>query len=158
MPVNGVETGSGANLEVPASEMTEAATLGGADTESTGKDRDNKRDLTLGEKIAKAGTAGTVSYVLTELGFWAISIPFIVSSYHSSTGEWLDFTDAEERVRIIGLTAGFVSTARLAVPLRLGLALFMTPTVNDVLTENKFLGTEAEAEAEAEADGKHPSP
>ena len=155
--IDGVETGSGTNLEVPVSEMTEAATLG--ETDSTGKDRDNKqRELTLGEKIAKAGTAGTVSYVLTELGFWAISIPFIVSSYHSSTGEWLDLSNAEERVRIIGLTAGFVSTARLAVPLRLGFALFMTPTVNDVLTENKFLETETEAEAEAEADGEHSSP
>ena len=118
-------------------------------TDGTG-DEEGGKELSLGEKITKAGVAGTVSYIVTELGFWAISIPFIIQSYHASSGDWLDISNAEERAKIIALTLGFVSTARLAVPLRLGFALLLSPTVGNILTENKFL---QEQEGDKDGDG-----
>ena len=104
-------------------------------------------ELTLGEKIKKAGIAGTVAYIITELGFWAVSIPVIISSYHASTGEWLQFSDAEERAQILKLTAGFAGAARLAVPFRLSLALALTPKVSEVLQDNRLLESRDKGDA-----------
>ena len=121
-------------LDISQSGKASAEGLSPMRSERSHDDQDDVKeaDLTLGEKVKKAGVAGTVSYIVTELGFWAISIPIIVSSYHASTGEWLSFSDAEERSQIFKLTAGFAGAARLAVPLRLTLALALTPKVSEI--------------------------
>ena len=59
-------------------------------------------------------------------------------SYHSESNEWLDFTIEADRAKILGLSAVFLSAARLAVPLRLGVALACVPFVEENIT-TKFL-------------------
>lgn len=86
----------------------------------------NERD-----QIKAAGVSGVASYVITELGFWAISFPIIIASFHASTGEWLNISIDEDRLKILTYSAGFLSIARLAVPLRLGLAVYLQPYVKD---------------------------
>lgn len=50
------------------------------------------------EKIKSAGVSGTISYVTTEVGFWAVSGPIIAASYHSTTDVWLNPFLEEDRV------------------------------------------------------------
>ena len=93
--------------------------------------------MTLAQKIKKGGASATIAYLGTELAFWTLSIPVIITSYHSSTGEWLNIANAEERNQILLLSTGVLSIARLAVPLRLGLALYLTPYVDKFLNRKK---------------------
>ena len=50
------------------------------------------------DKIKAAGENGVISYIATEFAFWAISFPIILSSYHTSTGEWLNFANEVDKV------------------------------------------------------------
>ena len=124
-----------AGLSPMKSERTREASIG-----------KGQESTSLGEKIKNAGLAGTIAYIITEIGFWALGIPVIVSSYHASTGDWLSFTDAEERSQILKLTAGFAGAARLAVPLRLSLAVLLTPKVKNILKESRLVGYEDDQE------------
>jgi hypothetical protein len=90
------------------------------------------------EEMKASGVSGIIAYVGTELGCWAVSLPAVVASYHTSTGDWLDFSDPEQRGTILGLSAGFVTSIRLAEPLRLGVALSIIPWVKENITK-KFL-------------------
>lgn len=87
------------------------------------------------QKVKDAGTAGAISYALWEAAFWGVSIPVCLVSYRQVTGTWPDFTSGED-VRKVGLEAfAFVNFARLAVPIRIGLALSTVPWVEEnVLT------------------------
>ena len=94
----------------------------------------NFSDFFSGESISKnkikeKGTSGVVSYIATELMFWAISFPIIIASYHTSTGDWLNIADDADKAKIFTYSAGFLTTARLLVPARLGLALALSPFV-----------------------------
>ncbi|CAN0527927.1 unnamed protein product, partial [Ectocarpus sp. 8 AP-2014] len=85
------------------------------------------------EKIKSAGLAGALAYGGTELAFWIISVPLAVVGYHQTTGEWLDLTTLEGKEKaslLFGLTAGFLTFARLVVPLRIALALALTPAMD----------------------------
>ena len=84
--------------------------------------------------IFPTGVSGVASYVMTEIGFWTISFPIIIASFHVNTGEWLNIAVDEDRVKILAYSTGFLSIARLAVPLRLALALYLQPTVENWLT------------------------
>ena len=53
--------------------------------------------------IKTAGISGTIAYATSELGFWMISLPVIISSYHTSTNEWLNINDATDRVSVLVL-------------------------------------------------------
>jgi len=93
---------------------------------------DNKlspANATMSSKLKSAGTSGVISYALTELTFWAISIPIIIASYHSSTDEWLNISNENDRLKIVSLSAGFFAVARLAVPVRFALAVAFTPFI-----------------------------
>ncbi|KAL3809672.1 hypothetical protein ACHAXA_004223 [Cyclostephanos tholiformis] len=82
------------------------------------------------QKIKDAGAAGAISYALWEAAFWGISIPVCLTSYHQVTGHWPDFGTSGEDLRKLGLEAfAFVNFARLAVPIRVGLALSTIPWV-----------------------------
>jgi hypothetical protein len=87
------------------------------------------------EEIKASGVSGIIAYVGTELGFWAVSLPVVVASYHASTGDWLDFSDPEQRGTILGLSAGFVTSIRLTEPLRLYVALSIIPWVKENITK-----------------------
>ena len=81
------------------------------------------------QKIKDAGTAGAISYALWEAAFWGISIPICLVSYRQVMGRWPDLTSGED-VKKLGLEAfAFVNFARLAVPIRIGLALSTAPWV-----------------------------
>ena len=69
------------------------------------------------------GTAGAISYALWELGFWGLSLPVCIFGYQQATGHWPDFGDVEDQKKIAAEAFAFVNFARLAVPLRIGLAL-----------------------------------
>lgn len=94
-----------------------------------------KKELTLTEKVKNAGISGVFAYALTELGFWIISLPSAILYYHYQTNEWLNFNTSEDQVKVAAFSAAFVSFARLVVPLRLGLALALTPFINKTIVE-----------------------
>jgi hypothetical protein len=94
-----------------------------------GDDNFSPANATLSSKLKSAGTSGVISYALTELAFWTISIPIIIASYHSSTDEWLNISNENDRLKIVSLTAGFATVARLAVPVRFALAVAFTPFI-----------------------------
>ena len=99
---------------------------------------EDESTVSLKDKIKAFGISGTISYILTEIAFWAVSIPIIIYSYHSESGQWLDFTVDVDRAKILGLSAAFLTAARLAVPLRLGVALSFTPFVEENITNIYF--------------------
>ena len=49
-------------------------------------------------QIKALGENGLISYFIAEIGFWTISLPILIASYHSSTGEWLDITIEADQV------------------------------------------------------------
>lgn len=81
------------------------------------------------ERIKSAGAAGIISYIFTELGFWAIMTPIILTTYHNTNNVWLDFANPDDRVKIFTLTGMYVTGIRLAVPIRLGVALACVPMI-----------------------------
>jgi hypothetical protein len=82
-------------------------------------------------QIKSFGVAGTLSYVITELAFWAVALPGAYFGYHQTTGEWLSLET--DRAQLVGLAAAFVTGVRFAVPLRMGAALALTPTVKQLI-------------------------
>lgn len=59
--------------------------------------------------------------------------------------------------QLFGLTAGFLTFARLVVPLRVALAFALTPAMDKYVVRGflkKGEGADAEAEADAEADAE----
>ena len=81
--------------------------------------------------IKRFGVAGTLSYVLTELAFWALALPGAAFGYHASTGEWLSWDT--DRAQLAALAATFVTGVRFAVPLRMGVAFACVPAVQRAL-------------------------
>ena len=50
------------------------------------------------QDIKSLGISGTLGYIASEVGFWAVSVPIIIASYHTNTGEWLDIGNTADRV------------------------------------------------------------
>ncbi len=86
--------------------------------------------------VKSKGTSGIISYVITEVMFWALVIPIIIASYHGSNQEWLNFANTEDRAKIFALAGVYVTSIRLAVPLRLGVAVAIIPWVEENITNN----------------------
>jgi len=97
--------------DAPAAVAVAPAEADIAETVAEGKEEESL----LTKQVKRYGRAGAASYILTELGFWLISIQAIVSSYHNNTGAWLSLSHEDDRSRIVALSAGFVTAARLAV-------------------------------------------
>uniref|UniRef100_A0A7S0QUT8 Uncharacterized protein n=1 Tax=Pyramimonas obovata TaxID=1411642 RepID=A0A7S0QUT8_9CHLO len=97
--------------------------------------------------IKSFGVAGTLSYVITELVFWALALPGAIFGYHYTTGEWLSLQT--DRAQIAGIAAAFVTGVRFLVPVRMGVALALIPTCDRLLVQ-PFLGTKGEEEGGGE--------
>lgn len=98
--------------------------------------------IKAGKTVKDAGISGAIAYAISEVGFWVISFPIIYASYHTTTGAWLSLANPEDRAIILGLSAGFVSAARLALPIRFAAAVVMIPTVDKYITK-PFIKKEA---------------
>ena len=85
--------------------------------------------------IKSYGVAGVLSYVLTEVVFWALALPTAIFSYHETTGTWLSIET--DRVQLIGIALGFVTAVRFFVPLRMGAAFALIPFVQKIIDGSK---------------------
>lgn len=112
-----------------------------------GKRKNSARQKKLLQKVKQAGTAGAISYALWELGFWGISIPVCVVGYQQVTGHWPDFTNKEDMEKVGAEAFAFVNFARLAVPLRIGLALSTTQWIDENVVQ-KFNKKDGEGESD----------
>ena len=86
-----------------------------------------------------------ISYALWELGFWGVSIPVCVMGYREVAGHWPDFTNKEDLEKVGAEAFAFVNFARLAVPLRIGLALSTTSWIDENVVQ-KFMKKKEEVE------------
>lgn len=71
-------------------------------------------------------------------GFWGISIPVCIVGYERLTGHWPDLTNQEDLQKVGAEAFAFVNFARLAVPLRIGLALSTTSWIDENIVQ-KFM-------------------
>merc|ERR1712146_630669 len=79
------------------------------------------------DKIKKAGTAGIVSYAITEGGFWLLSIPLAITAITIKDGQVPDFGTDEGKAAVAAYGFVFINFARAIVPARVALALGLTP-------------------------------
>ena len=85
------------------------------------------------DKVKSYGKAGTVSYVLVELAFWAIAFPVAFGWYGVAEGTWLDISDPADKARLFGAGAVFINGVRALVPLRLAAAIALAPAVESAM-------------------------
>ena len=85
------------------------------------------------DKVKSYGKAGTVSYVLVELAFWAIAFPVAFGWYGVAEGTWLDISDPADKARVFGAGAVFINGVRALVPLRLAAAIALAPAVESAM-------------------------
>uniref|UniRef100_A0A7S2USK8 DUF1279 domain-containing protein n=1 Tax=Fibrocapsa japonica TaxID=94617 RepID=A0A7S2USK8_9STRA len=104
--------------------------------EDPNEDEENK--MTPIEKVKSAGLAGALSYGAFELLFWVVSTPLAILAYHQTTGEWPDLSSAEGKGKVLALTTGFLTFARLAVPFRIATALALTPAMDKYVVQKYF--------------------
>jgi len=117
----------------------------GGDDDEKGLDKSKS----LFQKVKDAGTAGAISYALWEAAFWGVSFPVCIFSYRQVTGHWPDVMNGEDAKKV-GLQAfTFVNLARLAVPIRIGLALSTVPWVDENIV-SRFQGLQREEDGEEE--------
>jgi hypothetical protein len=90
------------------------------------------------KKVKDSGKAGIISYALWELAFWLISIPVCIFGYYELAGHWPDLTDKEDLEKVGAEAFAFVNFARIAVPLRLGLAFSTIPWIQENIVD-KFM-------------------
>eukprot|EP00613_Pedinella_sp_CCMP2098_P010222 CAMPEP_0171650252 /NCGR_PEP_ID=MMETSP0990-20121206/37448_1 /TAXON_ID=483369 /ORGANISM="non described non described, Strain CCMP2098" /LENGTH=141 /DNA_ID=CAMNT_0012228645 /DNA_START=244 /DNA_END=670 /DNA_ORIENTATION=- len=108
------------------------------------------------DKIKSAGTAGVASYALTELAFWVISVPLAVGAVAITMGELPDLSSPEGQASVAGYSFAFLTFARTVVPVRIALALALTPWVDENII-SKFKGKGGDEEAELFDEGTVPS-
>ncbi|CAE7280668.1 unnamed protein product [Symbiodinium microadriaticum] len=102
------------------------------------------------DDVKKYGAAGTLSYVITELIFWAVAFPTEVFIYLQTAGHWPDFSKPEESAAVFGMVFAASNVARLLLPLRFGAALAMAPWVDENIMQ-RFSGGEANRAVAANA-------
>ena len=95
----------------------------------------NAPKLTM-KDVKSFGVAGTVSYVIIELAFWAIAAPLAFAWYKVAEGTWLDLSDPVDKAKLFGAGAVFINVVRLFVPLRLAAALALAPVVAKFIDKN----------------------
>ena len=86
-----------------------------------------------------------ISYALWELAFWGVSIPVCSVGYYKAAGHWPDFSNKEDMATLGAEAFAFVNFARLAVPLRIGLALSTTSWIDENVVQ-KFMKKDGESE------------
>mmetsp|Transcript_14607 Transcript_14607/g.43908 ORF Transcript_14607/g.43908 Transcript_14607/m.43908 type:complete len:150 (+) Transcript_14607:158-607(+) len=109
-----------------------------------GEEEEIKMDMVDGEEeegkitmnaIKKYGVAGSLSYFVTELLFWLFAIPVASFSFFKTAGHWPDFGDNTDRVTVLGFVFAASNVARLALPLRLGVAFAVAPWVDENIVQ-----------------------
>lgn len=102
------------------------------------------------DDVKKFGVSGTVAYVLTELAFWAVAFPVASALFTQNVGHAPDlFNSAEDRTAVLASIFVGANVARLAVPLRFGVALAAAPWVDENIVK-RFGGGAADVEAVVE--------
>lgn len=103
----------------------------------------------LMQQVKDAGLAGVISYAGWELAFWFVSIPVVLLGYQQVTGHWPDLSDKEDIGKLSAEAFAFVNFARLAVPLRIGLALSTTPWIQNNVVDKFFKKDEVKSNEES---------
>ena len=93
------------------------------------------------DKVKSFGRAGTIAYIIVELGFWAVAFPVAFGWYRVAEGTWLDLSDPADKARLFGVGAVFVNGVRALVPLRLAAALALAPYVESAVGGGREGGT-----------------
>jgi len=120
-----------ASAESISPEMTQLA----LETNGDDDEEELSEAKKLLQKVKQAGTAGAISYALWELAFWGVSIPVCVAGYREVTGHWPDFGSKEDMEKVGAEAFAFVNFARLAVPLRITLALSTTGWIDENIVQ-----------------------
>ena len=94
--------------------------------------------------IKKFGVSGTISYILTELAFWAVAFPVASTSFFNLNGHWPDFSDGGDRTAVLAFIFGAANVARLVVPLRFGAAVALIPWVDENIVQRFGIGSDDE--------------
>ena len=81
--------------------------------------------------LQEFGLAGTLSFILWEWAFWLIGGGGAVAAYVQATGHMPDLSNKEELAATGGSAFAFINVARLAVPVRIGLAVSTAPWVEE---------------------------
>ena len=83
------------------------------------------------DDVKKYGVAGTLAYVLTELAFWAVAFPVAAAVFAQTNGHAPDLLHSNgDRAAVAAFVFAGANVARLAVPLRFGVALAAAPWVD----------------------------
>lgn len=95
----------------------------------------------LRKVVRDAGIAGSLSYALVELTFFAVALPIGYFAWHSNTGEWLQPMlllqpdGVEGKARLLGLLLSYIVLLKAFFPVRLGSTLLLTPYAQRLLGE-----------------------
>ena len=116
------------------------------------EDEEGEPEPNLIQKVKDAGVAGAISYALWEAGFWGISIPICIVGYNKFTGHWPDFSNSDDMKQLGGEIFAFANVARLAVPLRISLALSTVPWINENIVQKFSKQDEENDEQQVEVD------
>jgi hypothetical protein len=108
------------------------------------EEKEEKEEIDTMAKIKSLGTSGIIAYVITELGFWATSLPSALLALHEKEGRWLSLANDDDRIKVIAFAATIVTGARLLVPLRLSMALALAPVVDKLRGGNAFAASKEE--------------
>ena len=102
------------------------------------------------DDVKKFGVSGTIAYVLTELAFWAVAFPVAAALFTQANGHAPDlFNSGEDRAAVVASIFVGANVARLAVPLRFGVALAAAPWVDENIVQ-RFGGDSVDVEAVVE--------
>ena len=82
-------------------------------------------------KIKNSGTAGIISYAMTEGIFWLLSIPVAISIASFNNGGVPDMSTQEGLSIVSVYSVALITFSRCIVPIRIALALALTPWVDD---------------------------
>jgi len=113
--------------------QTKAATLRERISFESLKTMSNEERLQLATEV---GPAYLTSLAIVAVSYWAISVPLLLYGYHESTGQWpgLDNLSILSSPEAAGVFAGFFGMYALLKPVRLFVALLVTPwTVENVM-------------------------
>eukprot|EP00586_Coscinodiscus_wailesii_P006097 CAMPEP_0172490888 /NCGR_PEP_ID=MMETSP1066-20121228/21497_1 /TAXON_ID=671091 /ORGANISM="Coscinodiscus wailesii, Strain CCMP2513" /LENGTH=196 /DNA_ID=CAMNT_0013259607 /DNA_START=95 /DNA_END=685 /DNA_ORIENTATION=+ len=105
-----------------------------ASSSPTAASTDDEKENLLSQ-IKSAGAAGAISLFIWEFAFWAISIPVAIFGFVSVSGSWPDLSDKEDLAKVGAEAFAFANVARLALPVRIGLAVTTTPWVKENIVE-----------------------
>mmetsp|Transcript_50074 Transcript_50074/g.132349 ORF Transcript_50074/g.132349 Transcript_50074/m.132349 type:complete len:249 (+) Transcript_50074:13-759(+) len=95
---------------------------------------DTYGNLTM-DDVKKYGVAGTLSYVITELVFWALAFPTEFAIFWKIEGRWPDLAIDTDKATVFGFVFAAANIARACLPLRFGAALAIAPWVDENIVQ-----------------------